>query len=566
MKFRLLRGYPEDHGRNLTGTLRECWSEITDAQTEGWQAYVIPNEGGHTDQEITRIRALFIDMDGKPLPDHWHVEPDFLVIRDATHWHAYWLVLDIAPADFKPGQQRLAVYYDSDPTICNPSRVMRLAGSVHCKQPPHGDGVPRLVTIAGDAAARDAGITALRAADILAGLPEVRLRKPKTAQQEEAPELWDQPATIGIARRKLRATAEAKGLTFDPGNRNSSTARLTGVCAPYALSEDKIVELITEYIGEIDGEEPEEGVDFVVASTLKTAENNGDRGHELGVGIKLVENMKAAGHDFSTAANPSSEPDGPSDLGERHRKKWIFRTPEEDANQPPLTYFDDHRIKSVLPRLPGGCTVIAVGPRTSHKSGTVLKECLDAVFNKGARVVYFAPEGAHGIKHSRLACALKRRGKTWADVDPYWRTFDAAPGIMSEGEIDDFVEAANAEGFKPDIIVLDTMTRAAGAVDISSPMVGIGLILGMERLAAAFDATVIAVTHPGKDPARGSIGSSLVESLTFAIWKISFDGSAVRVCVDKMKDGPADFTVPLKVEFADNGVPVVVEMPLGERL
>jgi hypothetical protein len=56
---------------------------------------------GQTDKAITHIRALFIDMDGKPQPDHWHVEPDFLVIRDATHWHAYWLVLDMDPASFK---------------------------------------------------------------------------------------------------------------------------------------------------------------------------------------------------------------------------------------------------------------------------------------------------------------------------------------------------------------------------------------------------------------------------------------------------------------------------------
>jgi Bifunctional DNA primase/polymerase, N-terminal/AAA domain len=324
------------------------------------------------------------------------------------------------------------------------------------------------------------------------------------------------------------------------------------------LSDQRILELMVEWTG-FDEEWLEEKLIHVESFQQNS----------VGCDVPETADEKWATFARYMTEQGITEPDqiGPDmlDLQERRRQNWAFRTPEEDAHRPPLTYFDDQRGKGIFPRVPDeGCTIIAVGPRSSHKTGTVLKECLDAVFRKGAHVVYFAAEGAHGLKTRRLASACQQRGKTLADLADTWRTFDTAPGLMSDTEIDDFIAASREAGFAPDIIVLDTLTRAAGAVDISAPATGIGLILGMERLARDFGATVVAITHPGKDPTKGAIGSSLVESLTFAIWKINFDGSVVRLYVDKMKDGPAEFTVPLKVEWGDGGTPVVVAVPDGE--
>jgi hypothetical protein len=89
----------------------------------------------------------------------------------------------------------------------------------------------------------------------------------------------------------------------------------------------------------------------------------------------------------------------------------------------------------------------------------------------------------------------------------------------------------------------------------------------MERIAAEFNATVLAITHPGKDASRGSIGSSLIESLAFAIWRVSLlDDNTIRLWVDKMKDGPAEFAVLYRVERGANGVPVVADLPPGEQV
>lgn len=163
--FRLLRG--AGFGRNLSGNLGALWSIIDAGQRDGWQVFVVVNEGGHTTAEIARVRALFVDGDGVPTPLFWHARPDFIVRRDATHWHAYWLVADMPKAEFKSAQRRLAACYGTDPKVCDLPRVMRLAGSLHLKDAAR----PLLVTIEGDECARQPR-GARSAVELLAGLPE----------------------------------------------------------------------------------------------------------------------------------------------------------------------------------------------------------------------------------------------------------------------------------------------------------------------------------------------------------------------------------------------------------
>jgi hypothetical protein len=174
-----------------------------------------------------------------------------------------------------------------------------------------------------------------------------------------------------------------------------------------------------------------------------------------------------------------------------------------------------------------------------------------------------------------VPAACRQRGKDIKMLDGCWHTFPKSPGLMNEKEIDDLIEACRAQDFLPDIIVIDTLTRSAGGADINSPTTGAGLLIGMERLAQAFDATVLAITHPGKDTDRGAIGSSLIESLAFGIWRVALDGKTVWAEVEKMKEGPFGFSVPFKVEWLDDqgntrkwkdGTPVVVDPEHGEEL
>src|SRR5579872_2198397 len=76
----------------LYGSLSECWPDIEAAQQAGYGAFLVVNDGGDTDAEITRVRALFVDADGIALLEErdWHAKPDLIIQRDDTHWHGYW--------------------------------------------------------------------------------------------------------------------------------------------------------------------------------------------------------------------------------------------------------------------------------------------------------------------------------------------------------------------------------------------------------------------------------------------------------------------------------------------
>ena len=74
----------------------------------------------------------------------WHIEPDFIVKRDETHWHAYWLVDDMAVEDFRERAATANPALRKRSRMCTTFRAcMRVPGTLHLKDPAH----PRKVTL-----------------------------------------------------------------------------------------------------------------------------------------------------------------------------------------------------------------------------------------------------------------------------------------------------------------------------------------------------------------------------------------------------------------------------------
>src|SRR5215472_14216161 len=94
--FRAFADAGKSRASKFFGTIADRWSDIEHLQTEGCGIFLVVNEGGNSQAEITRVRAIFVDGDGVPTPTAWQAKPDFLVRRDPTHWHAYWLVADMS--------------------------------------------------------------------------------------------------------------------------------------------------------------------------------------------------------------------------------------------------------------------------------------------------------------------------------------------------------------------------------------------------------------------------------------------------------------------------------------
>src|SRR5262245_54185475 len=117
----------------------------------GAGVYVTINETdltGRKSENIKRIREIWQEDDGGhggPFP----LEPSVVVESSPGHFHRYWFVSDDWPADergradFASVMERMVASYGSDKNAKDISRVLRLPGFLHRKDPTH----PHMVRI-----------------------------------------------------------------------------------------------------------------------------------------------------------------------------------------------------------------------------------------------------------------------------------------------------------------------------------------------------------------------------------------------------------------------------------
>ncbi len=123
--------------RNLKGLK---WSEVERFNQDGYGIYIVVNGSGHKDEDITHCRAIFCEFDDRPIEDQINFWRDLglpepsLQIATRKSVHTYWVFDSPIPVeDWRQLQTALLTYTDSDKSLKNPSRVMRLAGAYHIK-------------------------------------------------------------------------------------------------------------------------------------------------------------------------------------------------------------------------------------------------------------------------------------------------------------------------------------------------------------------------------------------------------------------------------------------------
>jgi len=140
--IRLRAFYPSGHPFKAGDSGRKAAPSrdvVQSWQTEGRGVYVVINDGGDNDSEITACRAIFCEWDDRP--KDWQVsawqdlglpEPTMQVDTGGKSIHSYWVLTDpISPDLWRSLQKRLLEHADADRTLKNPSRVMRLPGTFH---------------------------------------------------------------------------------------------------------------------------------------------------------------------------------------------------------------------------------------------------------------------------------------------------------------------------------------------------------------------------------------------------------------------------------------------------
>ena len=239
--------------------------------------------------------------------------------------------------------------------------------------------------------------------------------------------------------------------------------------------------------------------------------------------------------------------------------KFGARLPTEDEDAPPLEYIDDDKI---LPRVPEeGCVLLVVGERSTHKTGFLIKKCLDAIERNGDRILYIATEGGNGVGQARVPAARRARGMSRETINASWRTEKTGFTLVDQSDRDAMLEAHRE--FAPTIVVIDVMAYTTGGLDIYHPKDATIIMSAAFDLARRFNgATVILANHPKRASSTGeSIGSVMFGNLAFGELQLSTEGAGViKVWVSKMKDGPAHFLVRYQVIKDEAGVPVITSM------
>ena len=130
----------KDLVRVYHGTFNEHKQKLASINKRGGGVFVTINETdlkGSKKENILKIRAVFVDLDGSPiqpildLPED--LQPHIIIESSPNKWHAYWLVDNCSLELFPHVQRALAAKFNGDIAVNNIDRVMRLAGFSHNK-------------------------------------------------------------------------------------------------------------------------------------------------------------------------------------------------------------------------------------------------------------------------------------------------------------------------------------------------------------------------------------------------------------------------------------------------
>jgi putative DNA primase/helicase len=127
--------------RTFQGTMDEYWNTLCQLNNQGAGVFVTVNAtngNGRKKEDITRVRAIWQEQDRPGCPE-LPTTPHIVVESSPGKHHRYILVDDCPLDSFQGMQDRMVGSYGSDPAAADISRVLRLPGFFHMKNPdqPH---------------------------------------------------------------------------------------------------------------------------------------------------------------------------------------------------------------------------------------------------------------------------------------------------------------------------------------------------------------------------------------------------------------------------------------------
>ena len=549
--------YVREHG----GPLEALWPTVVDLQQRGYAVYYLVNVASNPagtpvkDDDVTGIRSFFTDADNG-LATEWHAQPSAIIHTSQGKGQALWFVTDAQVADFEEAQERLSAFYGTDSSVKNPSRVLRLPGSLHLK------GTPQLVTYEDTSWGNKYSASA-----VLNGLPPL---PPRTVSAPDGDPIslerlrYLLSGVSPYTRRSewfpiVRAIANTPiiGEADNPDGIREAKRRLAHLWMAGDLYRRMPTAAQLEHLnGDF---RDEEQVDIVFDAKTK------DGG--AGVG-SIIFRGRAEGHDTNpeawqahaeaikagafgdgstTGAEQQGEQEAPwnADPDAEYRKlvkarrpKFYARDISAELRRPPPRFWDRQR---TFLKLRGGSVSLIYARYSNAKTTYVTCRAVAIARETGAKILYCVGEGIGGYGPKVLRSAMKG----WNDRNPtmpvteewmkeHFRLLDLTPQLLDPVDVDAMLDV-HAE-WHPDITVLDTYGSSMAGANLSDIGVATKANQAVRGLATTLKAGVWIVHHLGKDATRGPTGSQYIMNEVDHASELTLEPMTRRLQVEITKD------------------------------
>lgn len=503
-------------GRLYSGSLEDCAAPLQIDNGKGRGVFFAPNEGGPDDASVTRIRAVWADFDGVPLPTAFRLEPHLVIETSARRYHVYWLVDDLPTAAFKQVQQAISVTFGSDTSVCNPSRVMRLPGFIHQKPADADghDGKPFRSAII-----HESGALPYAAAQVMAAFPPraSAIQSPTSQAIASGNHVVQQDRHADLLRLAGR---EARSVVFDGVSRDAALAKLRAEVGRGRYSRD------------VPDDEVQRALDGAIAK---------------------CRSGEWRPPSAASTWTPQKSPRGPA----------FCRASELIANPRPLAWLirgvlelDSFALMFADPGV--GKTFLALDIAFSVACGTDWH---------GRRVYagpvfYIAGEGGNGLGR-RLRALELARGREIGAAPLFVSTVPASlTDAEGAGDALAAVDAMVQHHGKPSLIVLDTVARNFGGGDENSTRDMTAFVAACDRIRESTGACVLLVHHSGHGDKSRARGSTALKGALDWEYSLSKDAGTLQLECTKAKDAepppPMSFRLtPVDLGIADeDGEPI----------
>jgi hypothetical protein len=496
------------------------------------------------DIDVCAARWQFIDIDGTNDPYQaianysGEFVPSILVMtgtEPTTRLHAYWLMSD--PVDltaWSQTQKGLAATFGSDPTVTNPSRIMRVAGTVSypdAKKANRGY-IPELVSLsANDPTPVDAaGFAAAYRPPPKPASEPVQTTLPVTSEHHTdgsvplavvAQALDAISPIIGQGRRQEWLALAMATKAANPGARNLFD-QWQRQSPQYERSDSNIWDTIHPQAGsypKLFAQATAHDPDWWRAGDLKVevwwrdhiAETFGDRDQTV--------SDKTAG----TLAKNSAvrfRRHKMSDLKNRPTPKWLIRDLIFEQ-QLGVVYAPPGSFKSFV--------ALDLCSRLAHGMAWNGKRL------KPRRVLYVAGEGFPMLYNRRLAW-FKHHSIPVADDG--LEVVGSAVDLTSRESVAAFIVEMQQDCDELGLIVFDTLSTCTAGQNESDSAVMTSAIENAKLVGSVLGAAVLLIHHPGKDIGRGARGHSSLKGNVDTEWMITRSEKDMRCTlkVTKQKD------------------------------